>query len=79
MTVKVIVETKGMRVDLGRAKWFKSSASGPYSDNCFEIAFVDQAVLVRDSKHPDGPALVFTHDEWRAACAAFLGGEFNLP
>lgn len=40
-------------------RWRKSS----YSDNgagCVELAVVDQAMAVRDSKHPTGPALTFT-------------------
>ena len=61
------VEAKGFRLDLSRAQWFKSTRSGPNSDNCVEVAFVDEAIVVRDSKNPGGPALIFT-----AARSAFL-------
>ena len=47
------VEAKGFRIDLSRAQWFKSTRSGPNSDNCVEVAFVDEAIAVRDSKHPE--------------------------
>jgi hypothetical protein len=73
-----VVETKGLRVDLGQASWRKSSASGPYSDNCVEVAFVDQAIAVRDSKHPDGPVLLFTQAEWDAFVGGAKDGEFDL-
>lgn len=54
---------------LGRmAFWRKSSYSGN-DGNCVEVApGLPDAVAVRDSKDPSGPALVFARDEW----AAFL-------
>jgi Domain of unknown function (DUF397) len=73
-----VVETKGLRVDLTRAVWRKSSASGPYSDNCVEVAFVDDAIAVRDSKHPAGPVLLFTQSEWDAFVGGAKDGEFDL-
>ena len=49
--------------------WWKSSASGAQSD-CVECGIVDaHAVAVRDSKVPDGPALVLS----RAALSAMVG------
>ncbi len=73
-----VVETKGLRVDLRRAVWRKSSISGPYSDNCVEVAFVDEAIAVRDSKHPEGPVLLFTQAEWDAFVGGAKDGEFDL-
>jgi hypothetical protein len=72
------VETKGLRVDLSRAAWRKSSASGPHCDNCVEVAFVDDAIAVRDSKHPEGPTLIFTQGEWDAFVGGAKDGEFDL-
>jgi len=74
----VEIEAKGFRVDLANAVWQKSSRSGPYSDNCVEIAFVDGAIAMRDSKHPDGPVLLFTPAEWDAFVAGAKDGEFDL-
>jgi hypothetical protein len=49
--------------DLSRAKWRKSSHSSA-NGQCVEIAHLDQAVAVRDSKHPNGSELTFTYQAW---------------
>jgi hypothetical protein len=74
----VEIETKGFRVDLSRAQWFKSVRSGPNCDNCVEVAFVGEAIAVRDSKNPEGPALIFTPAEWDAFVGGAKDGEFDL-
>ncbi|MFB4305546.1 DUF397 domain-containing protein [Actinomadura sp. GTD37] len=38
--------------------WRKSSRSSSAGDQCVEVAGVEDAVAVRDSKDPDGPVLV---------------------
>jgi Domain of unknown function (DUF397) len=59
--------------------WVKSSYSGPQG-NCVEIArLADGAVAVRNSRHPDGPALVFTTTEWDAFLSGAADGEFGSP
>jgi len=51
--------------------WVKSRRSGPTGGNCVEVAFLPGGgVAMRNSRHPDGPALIFTTAEWDA----FLGG-----
>lgn len=50
--------------------WRKSRYSNP-SGNCVEMAeLAAGSVAVRNSRYPDGPALIFTVAEW----AAFVGG-----
>ncbi len=71
------IETKGLRVNLSDATWRKSTRSGPNCDNCVEVAFVDQAIAVRDSKNPDGGVLLFTAAEWDAFVAGAKDGEFD--
>jgi hypothetical protein len=74
----VEIEAKGFRIDLSRAQWFKSTRSGANSDNCVEVAFVGEAIAVRDSKNPTGPALIFTPAEWDAFVGGAKDGEFDV-
>lgn len=61
------------------ATWVKSSYSGPQG-NCVEVARLsDGSVAMRNSRHPDGPALVFTGAEWEAFLNGARIGEFGLP
>ena len=58
---------------LPMARWRKSQASNP-SGCCVEVAELpDGEIAVRNSRHPSGPALVYT----RAEVAAFLTGVKN--
>jgi Domain of unknown function (DUF397) len=60
--------------------WFKSSFSGPTGGNCVEVAFLaDGQVAVRNSRHADGPALLFTSAEWDAFLRGACDGEFEQP
>ena len=70
--------SKVLTVDLTAADWKKSTRSGPYTDNCVEVAFVDGAIAVRDSKNPTGPVLIFTPGEWDAFVDGAKDGEFDL-
>ncbi|MET8688032.1 DUF397 domain-containing protein [Streptomyces sp. NPDC004732] len=56
---------------VGAARWRKSSySSGDDSDNCVEVADgVPGVVPVRDSKVPQGPALVIGATAWSAFVA----------
>jgi hypothetical protein len=57
--------------ELTAARWQKSQRSNPHG-NCVEMAVLPhgEGVAVRNSRHPDGPALLFT---W-AEIAAFVNG-----
>jgi hypothetical protein len=70
--------TNGMSaVALGSVEWRKSSASNP-SGNCVELAaLADGQVAVRNSRHPDGPVLVYTPSEMTAFLAGVRNGEFD--
>ena len=46
--------------------------------NCVEVALTDDSVYVRDGKNPEGPALRFDHEEWRAFRASIAAGQFSV-
>jgi hypothetical protein len=72
-------------MDLTHAWWRKSSYSGGNGGTCVEVAVLPgskegsggRVIAVRDSKDPDGPALVFTCDEWEAFTVGVNDGEFG--
>jgi hypothetical protein len=53
-------------MDLNRAHWRKSSHSGDNGGQCVELASLPGIVAVRDSKNPQGGALVFPRGAFRA-------------
>jgi predicted secreted Zn-dependent protease len=62
---------------MAELNWRKSSYSGE-NGACVEIANLpDRRIAVRDSKDPDGAALVFTPREWDAFVRGVKGGEFD--
>jgi Domain of unknown function (DUF397) len=58
------------RERLDRPRWRRSSYSGTDGGNCVEAATAADAVLIRDSKDPDGPHLAFGRQAWEAFAAA---------
>lgn len=54
-----------MIVDLSQVTWRKSSYSNGSGGNCTEVAQVGADVAIRDSKDPDGPALVVDRRAWQ--------------
>jgi hypothetical protein len=65
-------------MDLTNAQWRKSSFSGGNGGNCVEVARnLPGIVAVRDSKDREGPALVFTPQQWRAFLDGVRTGEFR--
>jgi hypothetical protein len=64
---------------LSGAVWRKSSRSNGSGGNCVEVATnLAGIVAVRDSKNPNGPALVFTPAQWSTFMARIKGGDFGL-
>jgi hypothetical protein len=60
-----------------RTGWAKSSFSNSSRPNCVEVKLLPGGVLVRDSKSPAGPWLLFTHAEWDAFIRGVHAGEFD--
>jgi hypothetical protein len=46
---------------------------------CVEVAVVGDGILVRDSKHPNGPVLKFDTREWDDFRRGVANGEFRFP
>jgi hypothetical protein len=58
----------------------KSSYSGPTGGNCVQPACLPGGdVAVCNSRHPDGPALIFSPAEWDSFLRGAKDGEFDLP
>lgn len=63
--------------EIDAVTWHKSSYSNP-SGNCVEAADLPAGgVAVRNSRYPDGPALVFTRAEWDAFVLGARDGDFG--
>lgn len=57
--------------------WQKSRRSNSQG-NCVELAeLADGAIAVRNSRHPNGPALIYTKPEIEALIAGVKDGEFD--
>jgi Domain of unknown function (DUF397) len=74
-----------IEADLSGFVWRKSSLSNDGDEASIEVAVgpgskegSDQIIAVRDSRNPDGPALIFTPAEWEAFTAGVRDGEFDL-
>lgn len=64
--------------ELRSAQWRKSSFSGNGNNNCVEMARLTTGeVAVRNSRDPDGPALIYTRAEVEALVRGVRSGEFD--
>ena len=63
--------------ELDGVTWRKSRYSNP-SGNCLEMAqLADGGIAIRNSRHPAGPALVYTRTEIAAFLLGAKDGEFD--
>jgi hypothetical protein len=68
----------GMPADaLPGAQWCKSSLSSPQG-NCVEFAGLPGGrIAMRNSRHPDGPALILTRQQLRDLIDTLKNGDFD--
>lgn len=67
----------GVPADTLGARWIKSRHSNA-EGNCVEVAsLADGSVAIRNSRHPEGPALVYTPAEIAAFLAGAKDGDFD--
>ncbi|MFJ2604269.1 DUF397 domain-containing protein [Streptomyces sp. NPDC091279] len=62
--------------ELVGAQWVKATASDAIGD-CVELAEVHENIAVRNSRDPEGPALIFTKAELSAFVDGARKGEFD--
>jgi hypothetical protein len=67
-------------LELQDAQWRKSALSSAQG-NCVEVAKLPGGeVAMRNSRHPEGPALIFTHGEFEAFVQGAKDDDFSsLP
>ncbi|MFC8094659.1 DUF397 domain-containing protein [Streptomyces sp. NPDC057301] len=67
----------GRADEIAGAQWVKATASDAIGE-CVEVAPVNESdVAVRNSRFPQGPALVFTRSEFSAFLDGAGEGEFD--
>jgi hypothetical protein len=63
--------------ELAGVTWMKSRRSNS-TGNCVEMAkLANGSVAVRNSRHPEGPALIYTHAEIEALVLGAKDGDFD--
>ena len=64
--------------DASAVRWRKSSRSGAEGGDCVEVASVDPAVALRDSKNPDGPTLILNATAWLTFTREIKASQYDL-
>lgn len=63
--------------ELPHVSWHKSRHSNP-SGNCVEMAkLAEDQIAVRNSRYPEGPALIYTREEIAALLLGVRDGDFD--
>jgi hypothetical protein len=75
MEREVIMSLSGEELD--RLDWRKSKRSKANGD-CVEAATALGAVVIRDSKDPQGPTLRYSPDSWQSFLSAARAGRFDM-
>lgn len=65
-------------VDFASVSWRKSTYSGGEGGECVELADLDAAVGIRDSKNPYGPKLVVSRRNLRVFITRIKSGHHEI-
>jgi hypothetical protein len=65
----------GNEVEPPQRKWRKATKSGV--GDCVEVSPATGGIAIRDSKHPDGPELIYSPTEFGAFLDGAKKGEFD--
>lgn len=65
----------GQGVEPPERRWRKATMSGV--GDCLEVSPATGGIAIRDSKHPDGPELLYTATEFGAFLDGAKKGEFD--
>jgi hypothetical protein len=60
----------------GAVRWRKATASNA-TGSCVELGAFDGGIAMRNSRDPNGPALLYTRDEIAAFIHGVKSGEFD--
>ncbi|MBC6460883.1 DUF397 domain-containing protein [Actinomadura sp. HBU206391] len=63
---------------MSAVQWRKSRRSGGDGGDCVEVASLDPAIAVRDSKNPDGAKLILDAAGWRSFVRRVKASEHDL-
>ena len=64
--------------DLSTATWRKSTRSSGGGSNCVQVAHLPGHIAIRDSKNPEGPALIVTPTAFQELADRMRHGTFNV-
>ncbi|MFC5749570.1 DUF397 domain-containing protein [Actinomadura rugatobispora] len=62
-----------MVVHVSKIVWRRASRSNDQGGHCVEVASLPGAVAVRDSKDPEGPRLLVSHEAFRTFAVSVKG------
>jgi hypothetical protein len=76
--IKFVTTSGNTGATLSLLSWRKSGRSGA-SGNCVELARLphDSGYVIRNSRNPEGPALIFTREEIAAFLTGVRDGDFD--
>jgi hypothetical protein len=73
-----VVSLTQFRIDWSGLQWRKASYSSGGGNECVEVASARHLIAMRDSKNPDGEAIVVSRKQWGTFTARVKSGHHDL-